>query len=91
MRGTEPLVAKRDPERPASLLNPIEPPCTDPYARWCDRESPRGPTYVDLGMSADDGAIGPRVYHHWRSSWGRGCPHPLLFSLLGGGRPARPL
>jgi hypothetical protein len=19
---------------------PIEPPCTDPYARWCDRESP---------------------------------------------------
>jgi len=20
---------------------------TDPYARWCDRESPRGPTYVD--------------------------------------------
>ena len=21
---------------------------TDPYARWCDRESPRGHTYVDL-------------------------------------------
>ena len=21
---------------------------TDPSARWCDRESPRGPTYVDL-------------------------------------------
>jgi len=20
---------------------------TDPYARWCDRDSPRGPTYVD--------------------------------------------
>ena len=19
-------------------LNPTEPPCTDPYARWCDRE-----------------------------------------------------
>jgi len=24
-----------------------EPPCTDPYARWCDRESPRGSTYVN--------------------------------------------
>ncbi len=21
---------------------------TDPYARWCDRESPRGHTYVDF-------------------------------------------
>ena len=24
-----------------------EPPCTEPYARWCDRESSQGPTYVD--------------------------------------------
>jgi len=23
---------------------------TDPYARWCDRESPRGPTYVDFTL-----------------------------------------
>ena len=23
-------------------------PCTDPYARWCDRESPRGLSYVDF-------------------------------------------
>ncbi|GAH02973.1 unnamed protein product, partial [marine sediment metagenome] len=22
------------------VLNLAEPPCTDPYARWCDRESP---------------------------------------------------
>ncbi len=21
------------------MRNPTEPPCTDPYARWCDRES----------------------------------------------------
>ena len=27
---------------------PAEPPCTDPYARWCDRESLRRPTYVDF-------------------------------------------
>ena len=26
---------------------PAEPPCTDPYARWCNRDSPRGLTYVD--------------------------------------------
>ncbi|NPV58682.1 MAG: group II intron reverse transcriptase/maturase [Actinobacteria bacterium] len=36
------------PWRPAAPLNLAEPPCTDPYARWCDRDSPRGPTYVDL-------------------------------------------
>jgi len=24
---------------------------TDPYARWCDRQSPRGPTYVDFVTS----------------------------------------
>ena len=29
------------------ILNSIEPPCTDPYARWCDGESSREPTYVD--------------------------------------------
>src|ERR1700728_996917 len=29
------------------VLNPTEPPCTDPYARWCDRESERSPTYVN--------------------------------------------
>ena len=33
-------------------LNLAEPPCTDPYARWCDRERPRGPTYVDSGFAA---------------------------------------
>ena len=27
--------------------NPTEPPCTDPYARWCDRESEQSPTYVN--------------------------------------------
>ncbi len=25
-----------------------EPPYTDPYVRWCDRESGRPPTYVDV-------------------------------------------
>ena len=33
-------------------LNLAEPPCTDPYARWCDRERPRGPTYVDSAEQA---------------------------------------
>jgi hypothetical protein len=28
---------------------------TDPYARWCDRESPRGPTYVDLDLPSRQG------------------------------------
>ena len=69
MRGTEPLVAKRDPERPASLLNPIEPPCTDPYARWCDRESPRGPTYVDCAE------------HVWQL--GGASPPPNLMEVKG--------
>jgi hypothetical protein len=30
----------------------IEPPCTDPYARWCDRDSPRGLTCVDCRVPA---------------------------------------
>lgn len=58
--GTELSVANHDPQSPASseTLNHAEPPCTDPgdrsktsspkYAWWCDRESPRGPTYVDF-------------------------------------------
>ena len=37
---------------------PTEPPCTDPYARWCDRESPRGPTYVDSCERTDPAARG---------------------------------
>ena len=41
--GTESLLAKRDTQSPATgeshrrPLNSIEPPCTDPYARWCGR------------------------------------------------------
>ena len=35
---TEPFMAKSATENPAfSRLNSIEPPCTDPYARWCGR------------------------------------------------------
>ena len=47
-QGTEARMARAGPERPAagqasSLLKPVqplksvEPPCTDPYARWCGR------------------------------------------------------
>jgi hypothetical protein len=41
--GTESPLAKRGTQSPASgashrrSLNSIEPPCTDPYARWCGR------------------------------------------------------
>ena len=46
--GTEMSVAVCAPESPAEeTAQPAEPPCTDPYARWCDRESLRRPTYVD--------------------------------------------
>ena len=31
-QGTEARTAHAEPERPA-----VEPPCTDPYARWCGR------------------------------------------------------
>ena len=40
------------------IAQPTEPPCTDPYARWCDRESPRGPTYVDSRERTDPAARG---------------------------------
>jgi len=29
------------------IAQPAEPPYTDPYVRWCNRESGRPPTYVD--------------------------------------------
>src|SRR5262249_30169785 len=41
--GTESPLAKRETQSPATdeshrrPLNSIEPPCTDPYARWCGR------------------------------------------------------
>ena len=51
--GTEMSVAVCAPESPADeTAQPAEPPCTDPYARWCDRESLRGPTYVDLSVTS---------------------------------------
>src|SRR6516165_9843864 len=31
-----------------SIAQPTEPPGTDPYAGWCDRESGRPPTYVNV-------------------------------------------
>ena len=37
-QGTEARTAHAEPERPAAQpLNSVEPPCTDPYARWCGR------------------------------------------------------
>ena len=46
-QGTEARTARAEPERPAAgqrhpspqamPLNSVEPPCTDPYARWCGR------------------------------------------------------
>jgi len=57
-KGTEASKAKRKPEDPAlpvllywqnrEQLNQPNRRGTDPYAQWCDRESPRGHTYVDL-------------------------------------------
>ncbi len=54
-KGTEASKAKRKPEDPAlhvllnrEQLNQPNRRGTDPYARWCDRESPRGHTYVDM-------------------------------------------
>ncbi len=38
------LLYWRDKEQ----LNQLNRRGTNPYARWCDRESPRGPTYVDF-------------------------------------------
>ena len=48
-RPPQRLLHETRPARPRAGLTAqlTEPPCTDPYARWCDRESPRGPTYVD--------------------------------------------
>ena len=34
---------------------------TDPYARWCDRESPRGHTYVDFDSEGLSGIWRPAV------------------------------
>ena len=41
-QGTEARTAHAEPERPAAgqqamPLDSVEPPCTDPYARWCGR------------------------------------------------------
>ena len=37
-QGTEARTAHAEPERPAAMpLDSVEPPCTDPYARWCGR------------------------------------------------------
>ncbi len=39
--------ARPSPPRCRSIAQPAEPPCTDPYARWWDRDSGRPLTYVD--------------------------------------------
>jgi len=39
------------------MAQPAEPPYTDPYVRWCDRESWRQPTYVDCAR--DEGIPSP--------------------------------
>lgn len=41
------------------LVQAAEPPYTDPYVRWCDRENPRGSTYVDhFTLSSPPQAVG---------------------------------
>ena len=52
---TEPFMAKSATENPAfSRLNSIEPPCTDPYARWCGRGgAERLPPIPIVGHLAD--------------------------------------
>src|SRR5215472_4105380 len=40
------------------IAEPAEPPGTDPYAGWCNRESGRPPTYVDLGVIFCRGCCG---------------------------------
>src|SRR6266567_1291541 len=34
----------------------------DPYARWCDRENPRGSTYVDHATRSPVAGSGPRAF-----------------------------
>jgi len=62
-KGTEAFKAKRtseDPALPVGLALLAEQGTayqpnrrgTDPYARWCDRESPRGHNYVDCAFGA---------------------------------------
>ena len=45
VEGAKLSAAKHNPESQSST-NPNRR-ATDPYARWCDKKIPRGPTYVD--------------------------------------------
>ena len=45
-----------------SIAQPAEPPYTDPYVRWCDRESWRQPTYVDFCLRREN-QRGTRCFH----------------------------
>ena len=44
------------------IAQPAEPPYTDPYVRWCDRDSGRPPTYVDRGVAPSFRVIGKLVF-----------------------------
>ncbi len=56
--GTEPQPVTRTTESPADtkqlswllgrMLNRIEPPCTDPYARWCGRGRAARPSPIPM-------------------------------------------
>ena len=56
---------------------------TDPYARWCDRDSPRGPTYVDQRYGSrgrhdhptiiPDAIAASRASDGYLASWRRKC------------------
>ena len=51
-KGTEPVIAEHRTENPTDTdfrepVRPTEPPDAPKHVRWCDRESPREPTYVD--------------------------------------------
>jgi hypothetical protein len=67
--GTESPLAKRGSQSPASgasdrrALNSIEPPCTDPYARWCGRGGaarlPPIPLNLEPGLTPSSRAPDP--------------------------------
>src|SRR5579864_5801914 len=44
------------------IAQPAEPPYTDPYVRWCNRESGRPPTYVYFYTTRVAGAVAPAPY-----------------------------
>ena len=60
----ESLSAVNDPERPANtssivLAQLLEPPCTDPYARWCGRGGAARLPPIPIAATSCDGPTRP--------------------------------